>query len=67
VPDPISIYKIARSPAHPLRAVRRAAREQAKKQIKQLEKLDLADASDHDVDLVDRWIAELRRHAAKSR
>jgi hypothetical protein len=65
--DPVSIFHLARSPAHPLRQVRHAAAQEAKRQIAVLEALDLSEASDHDAQLVDRWIEMLRKHAAEPR
>jgi hypothetical protein len=65
--DPVSIFHLARSPAHPLRQVRHAAALEAKRQIALLKALDLSNAGEHDHDLVDRWLEELRRHAAEPR
>jgi hypothetical protein len=45
--DPVSIFHLARSNAHPLRAVRRAAVEEARRQIALLRALDLSDAGEY--------------------
>jgi len=67
MPDPVRIFHLARSNAHPLRCVRHAAAIEAKKQIAIIEKLDLSDEDFHHQQLVGRWIDELHRHAAKPR